>query len=289
MSDHAFRVYKSLRYIEENLFSQIDLDSIASAGAFSPFHFHRVFTSLLGVSVSEYVRKKRLGEAARRLLNSDQEILDLALECQYESQEAFTRAFKGIYEITPGQLRKVKKSIETDRPFTLDDLNKLIKGDAMQPRIETRKPMRIFGLARTYEQHNFEKSYKQWGEFSGRLGEMKECDQEIVMGIALSSHPDVPKSDKDKYIYMAAVEVSPNEKLPAGMVELNIPATTYAKFTHKGHVADYMMSTYRKIWNNWLPESDLKVLEAPEIEIYDTRFKLQSAESEFDVLIPIEQ
>lgn len=55
MSDHAFRVYKALRYIDENLFSQIDLDSIASAGAFSPFHFHRVFTSLLGVSVSEYV------------------------------------------------------------------------------------------------------------------------------------------------------------------------------------------------------------------------------------------
>lgn len=286
MSDHAFRVYKALRYIDLNLFAKIDLDSIAGSSAFSPFHFHRVFSSLIGMSVSEYVRRRRMSEAAQRLLNIEQGILDLALECHYESQEAFTRAFKNMYDITPGQLRKAKKSIESERSFTLDDLNQLVKGEIMKPEIKTYKAMRIIGLARTYEQHNLEGTYDQWGEFMSRLLELSERDMNDLYGISMESHPDVAKSDKDKYVYLTAVEVSAGQPLPKGMIELNIPSRKCAKFIHKGHIADYI-STYKQMWNNWIPENKLEIAEGPEFEIYGERFHLESAESEVDILIPI--
>jgi AraC family transcriptional regulator len=286
MSDHAFRVYKALRYIDQNLFAPIDLQAIASAGAFSSFHFHRVFTSLMGVSVGDYVRRRRLAEAAQRLLHSDQDILDLALECQYESQEAFTRAFKAKYEITPGQLRKVKKSITVERPLTMDDLEQLVKGDVMNPAIETRPAMRLIGVAQTYENHNFQKSYQHWGEFVRRVREIQCSNDHTMVGISMTSHPDVLITAGEKYIYMTAVEAKPDSIVPAGMIELKVPAQTYAKFVHRGHVVDYL-ATYRKIWNHWIPETRIEVIDGPEIEIYDERFKLDSPESEFDLLVPI--
>ena len=288
MSDHAFRVYKAIRFIDENLFSAIDLSSIASAGAFSPFHFHRVFTSLMGTTVNDYVRNKRLSEAARRLLNSEQDILDLALQCQYESQEAFTRAFKQKYEINPGQLRKLKKSIVAERPFTIDDLLSVIKGDVMKPEIETRGPMRVIGIAKNYEQHSFQQATEQWGQFLSRLLEIKSIDQENLIGISMGSLPDWSMAKTDKYIYVAGVEVAADEKVPEGMVEVIFPEQTYAKFIHRGHVADSLI-TYRQIYNNWIPANQLEVLEAPELEIYGSKFKVESADSEYNLLIPIKK
>lgn len=287
MSDHGFRVFKAIRYIDQNLFAQIDLDSIASAGAFSPFHFHRVFTSLMGMTVSEYVRKRRLSEAARRLIDTDQDILDLALECQYESQEAFTRAFKKAYDMAPGQLRKMKKSMEVHRPLTLDDINALTKGDAVKPEIIEQKAKRLVGIAKAYSDYDFQSAHDQWDQFVARWNELKPINEDVVYGIGLSSHPQVARSENAKYVYMAGVEVGQDFTLPAGMTEVVLPAGKYAKFTHKGHLADYG-DTARKIWNVWMPESGLKILDGMSIEAYGPKFDRESASSEFNIMIPLQ-
>lgn len=288
MSDHGFRVYKAIRYIDQNLFAQIDLDSIASAGAFSSFHFHRVFTSLMGVPVSEYVRKRRLSEAARRLIDTDQDILDLALECQYESQEAFTRAFKKAYDVTPGQLRKMRKSIEVDRPLTLDDINSLTKGNAMKPEILEQKPKRLIGIARAYSEYDFQAAHEQWDQFAARWTEINSLNADIVYGIGMATHPQVTKSATDKYVYLAGIEVGHEHPLPKGMAEFILPAGEFAKFTHKGHLAD-SGDTARKIWNVWMPESGLKILDGISVEVYGPKFDRESADSEFDILVPLQR
>lgn len=286
MSDHGFRVFKAIGYIDQNLFTPMDLESIARAGAFSSFHFHRVFTSLMGLSVADYVRKRRLSEAARRLLHTDQEILDLAIECQYESQESFTRAFKKAYEVTPGQLRKMKKSIEIERPLSLDDINALIKGDAVKPEIVEQEDMRVIGIAKLYGKYDFQGAHDHWDQFMSRLLELKSRKMDVLLGIGLDSHPDLSMSSTDKYVYLTGVEVGPDEILPTGMTETLLPKAKYAKFTHRGHLAD-SGNTVRKIWNIWIPESGLNISEGTTIEVYGEKFNVAAAESEFDILIPI--
>ncbi|MDG0815134.1 AraC family transcriptional regulator [Bdellovibrio svalbardensis] len=286
MSDHGFRVFKAITYIDQNLFAQIDLESIASAGAFSPFHFHRVFTSLMGMTVNEYVRKRRLSEAARRLIDTDQDILDLALECQYESQEAFTRAFKKAYDMAPGQLRKMKKSMEVSRSLTLDEINALIKGDAVKPEVIKQKAKRLVGIAKAYGDYDFQEAHDQWDQFAARWSELKPTDENIVYGIRLPSHPLVNNPAKNGYVYLAGIEVGQDFALPTGMTEVILPAGNYAKFTHKGHLAD-SGDTARKIWNVWMPESGLKILDGLSIEAYGPKFDRESANSEFDILVPI--
>ena len=100
------RFFKSTEYIEQHLFDKISVHEIAAASSYSTYHFSRIFKALVGDTPKEYLRKRRLTVAATKLLQDDTGILELALECQFDSQEAFTRAFKSLFNITPAQYRK---------------------------------------------------------------------------------------------------------------------------------------------------------------------------------------
>ncbi|WP_054871150.1 helix-turn-helix transcriptional regulator [Caloranaerobacter sp. TR13] len=107
------RIQRSLDYIEENLKSSIEIEMVAQESYMSISNFYRMFYALVGHTVKDYIRKRRLSCAANELLNTKKRIIDIALDYQYESQEAFTRAFRNYFEITPGRYRKLKKEIKS--------------------------------------------------------------------------------------------------------------------------------------------------------------------------------
>ena len=102
-----------MNYIETNLSEELSLDEIARAIGFSKFYFHRTFQSEIGMPVYEYIRNRRLASAASLLLSTDAPILDIALTFRFESQEAFTRAFKTVYHLPPGRYRTAIKNLIT--------------------------------------------------------------------------------------------------------------------------------------------------------------------------------
>jgi AraC-like DNA-binding protein len=79
--------------MEEQLHEPLTLEQIAAEAGFSPFHFHRLFRRETGLSIAEYLRSRRLCLASRMLLYSEEPIIGISLQCHFESQEAFTRAF----------------------------------------------------------------------------------------------------------------------------------------------------------------------------------------------------
>lgn len=108
---HSKVVQDALNYIETNLSEELSLDEIANAVGFSKFYFNRTFQSDIGMPVYDYIRKRRLANAASLLLSTDVSIINIALTSCFESQEAFTRAFKSVYQIPPGRYRAAIKNL----------------------------------------------------------------------------------------------------------------------------------------------------------------------------------
>lgn len=100
------KIQRVLRYIEQHPDETPDLETLARVAHFSPFHFHRIFTGLIGESVAAYVRRLALQRAANRLSYSRERVTDIAFEAGYESLEAFTRAFRTAFGVSPSRYRK---------------------------------------------------------------------------------------------------------------------------------------------------------------------------------------
>lgn len=99
-------IKKSLEYIENNLDKKIELKDLADRVFLSKYHFHRIFHAVVGKPVAEYIRKRRLLKSADKLLNTNNKIVNIAFKYQFNSQEAFTKAFKRLYGMPPREFRK---------------------------------------------------------------------------------------------------------------------------------------------------------------------------------------
>lgn len=105
------KIQTSIEYIEDNLIEKISLDDLAKQAFLSKYYYHRVFHELVGETVMEYVRKRRLTEAAKELAQSNVKIIEVALKYQFGSQEAFSRAFKRLFKVSPGEFRRAKVQV----------------------------------------------------------------------------------------------------------------------------------------------------------------------------------
>lgn len=92
---------KILDYIEKHLNENLDVDKIAAVSGYSKFHLERIFASENGCTIYKYIKMRRLTEAARQLIFSKHSIMDIAFNAGYDSQQAFTLAFKKVYNLTP--------------------------------------------------------------------------------------------------------------------------------------------------------------------------------------------
>ncbi|MEK5416624.1 MULTISPECIES: helix-turn-helix domain-containing protein [Paenibacillus] len=116
-------IHNSIEFIENHLEEELNLDRIAKEAGFSKYHFHRLFQKYVGKSLAEYIRSRRLSSAAQLLLYSEERILDIALLYGFDSQEAFTRAFKGLYALPPAQYRsQIKLLIQEREELTMSEI-----------------------------------------------------------------------------------------------------------------------------------------------------------------------
>lgn len=100
------RMAAVIAYVEAHLEAEMDLDRIAQAAGYSKYHLHRMFTRTAGIPLHEYIRRRRLTEGARRLVYSEQPVMEIALAAGYQSQQAFASAFRSMYKKTPLQYRR---------------------------------------------------------------------------------------------------------------------------------------------------------------------------------------
>ena len=107
-------------YVEDHLTEKLDLDRIAEAGHYSKYHLHRMFADTVGLTVHDYIQRRRLTEAAKLLVFSDKPILEIALTAGFESQQAFTACFTSMYKTAPGRYRETERFYPLQLRFHLE-------------------------------------------------------------------------------------------------------------------------------------------------------------------------
>ena len=282
------RFFNSIDFIEQFLFEKISVDSVAQAAHFSTYHYCRMFKAIVGESVMVYVRKRRLTEAADFLAKTDMPILTIALECQFDSQEAFTRAFKNQFKETPGKYRKLNERFKLlyKKKFDNDSVEHRQQVISLQPQIISKPEIKVIGIPKVYQYEDFD-IMKLWWAFKERKEEIKNIVPEACsFGIYENYQEQVGENEHTVFTYLCCVGVTALDDIPLGMVGRVIPEQTYAVFTHKGSVGD-IDNTLRYIWGDWLPASNYTYTNTPDFELFTDRFSPGNAHSEIDLYIPI--
>lgn len=120
MPEKIINVMAMIDYIEDNLYDRLDLDTLARAMHYSKYHMHRRFGETVGVTVHDYIKRRRLTEAARLLVFTKRPIMEIALAAGYESQQAFTAIFREMYKKTPLQYREDEEFYPLQLRFVLN-------------------------------------------------------------------------------------------------------------------------------------------------------------------------
>lgn len=121
MEHHVIPVVQAIEYIENHLDGRPDLDTVASAIHYSKYHLHRMFVSAVGMTIHDYALRRGLTEAAKLLVFSEKPVIEIALRCGYESQQAFTAAFKAMYKLPPAEYREHNTFYPLQLRFSLHD------------------------------------------------------------------------------------------------------------------------------------------------------------------------
>jgi AraC family transcriptional regulator len=284
--DAIYGLSLALKHIEDHLQDKLGLEELADVANYSAWHFHRLFTAYVGYGVSDYIRRRRLSEASQELIFTSRPIKEIAGSYGFDSQEAFTRAFKSYSGVTPGYARKQKGPLIRFSAINLVLYSRHFrKGDIiMIPRIEHREAFTVVGLAGQFTLEN-NTIPQLWDKFNPRAMEIRDAQYDCCLGLC-SYEPDYEKGKP--FTYMAGRIVSRVSDIPQGMTVREVPACDYAVFEHKGPL-DTLQKTYDYIYREWLPASEYEMAPHDDFEWYDYRFKFGQPDSILEIWIPIKK
>jgi AraC family transcriptional regulator len=272
-------VGKALWYVESHFAGEISLDQVAAAGGVSRYYLSRAFAEATGFPVMQYVRARRLSEAARALAAGAPDILSVALEAGYGSHEAFTRAFRDQFGLTPEAVRAERNvaTLSLVEPIKMDES---MLTTLEPPRFENGKTLLIAGLSERYDCDSSKAIPAQWQRFMPYIGNIPGQIGRTAYGVCCNS------DEEGNFDYICGVEVADFSELPPELARLRIPARRYAVFTHRDHIST-IRRTVNTIWNKWLPESGYEVADAPDFERYGAEFNPETGTGGVEIWIPL--
>lgn len=267
-------------FIEHRLHDALDLDAIAAFAGVSRYHVLRAFSAVAGRPLMRHVRARRLSQAARMLAAGAPDIISVALEAGYSSHEAFTRAFREQFGVTPDDVRKTGSvdDLELVEPFRM---TKSSDTRLAPPRMEERGVLLLAGLGARYSYAGNEGIPAQWGRFAPHIGHVPGQVGDVTYGVCCNF------DDAGHFDYVCAVEVKDFEDLPEEFNRLRVPAQRYGVFTHSGHVSA-LPATIAAIWNEGLSRAGLAAADAPSFERYGPQFDPMTGEGGVEIWVPVE-
>jgi AraC family transcriptional regulator len=274
-------IRKALWYIEGHFSGPVGLDDLAEVSALSRFHLSRTFAQATGTTLSAYLRGRRLTEAARALVLGAPDILSVALDVGYGSHEAFTRAFRDQFGVTPEEIRARRSlsHLPLVEPIQMPDHPTVT---LPAPLFREEGPLLLAGIREFRRFEDRAAIPGQWQRFSPHIGEIPGQNRPGTFGVCLAA-----ADGETGFDYLTAVAVASLDELPDGLSGLRLSRRRYAAFPHAGHVSTIGM-TCAAVFGVWQPQSGVRLESAPLflIEAYGAGFDPHSGLGDMEVWVP---
>ncbi|MDL4842433.1 AraC family transcriptional regulator [Aquibacillus rhizosphaerae] len=263
---------------EKHIEEDIDIDEAIAEIHISKFHFYRLFKEVVGLSVYDYIKKRRLTRAAEHIKQSQDDMLTIAIKYGFSSQEVFTRNFKKMFGITPGRLRK-EPHFKISNPLKPINANsiflevKALNGKVrIEERIETLS-IKLIGISRYSHDENVSTITPFINSFLQQVDRIANRRNDVLYRVCY----DVDQTNEiHTYQELVAVEVADFTVVPEGMITKEIDSAKVVTFTHKGRLFQdeegRVLNTYHFICYHRIPVLDGKLTNELVIERYGTEF-----------------
>jgi len=296
-------VLRAMTRVVSSLDQALDLQSLAREAALSSFHFHRIFRGLVGETPLELHRRLRLERAAEQLGATDRPVTEIAFDAGYETHEAFTRAFRAHYDVAPSGFReRAADAAEACHGGPATELaarsglhfrNGRVDFDAltlpstrgitMDVVIETMPTRRLATVRHVGPYSQIGEAFHRLGTLAAAGGLYAHVDPRML-GLY---HDDPETTSAAELRSDAALVVRDDVPLPAGLVEVILPAGRYARSTHRGAYSA-LGDAWARLMGTWLPGSGYRVGAGPSYECYVTDPRTTPTEDlQTDLYLPI--
>lgn len=278
---------QALAYIEENLAGEIDFKQVERLALCSEYHFRRMFSFLAGVTLSEYIRRRRLTLAAFELVYGEARVIDTALKYGYNSPDSFTRAFYGLHGVTPAEAKNSGQPLKAYPKMTFQLSIK--GGTEMNYRLEEKPEFSIVGIMKRvpliYEGMNPE-IVAMWKSLDDdTINTLKALSNVEPLGLIQAStnfsEGRLDGGELDHYIGVATTR-----KHPENLTRLEVPASTWAVFESVGPFPETLQNTWGRIYSEWFPSSSYQQAAGPEI-LWNENMDINSPTFKSEIWIPV--
>lgn len=261
----------AMNYIEDHLEGKIDYEKLAQAACSSIYHFQRIFSYMADVSLSEYIRRRKMSQAAFDLQNSRIKIVDLAAKYGYDSPESFTRAFQNLHGIPPTEARKSGANLKAYPRLTFQII---IKGvEKMNYKIVEKDAFQVYGIERIFDTKD-SKQLIEIPQFWQEIMQNKECEKLLKSAYyptrlnAICGYRPLNGTILPYLIFALKAPLSDT----TGYTTVDVPAATWAIFANQPHPMSETTAEVQKlvsqVYTEWLPSSNYDIVPGYDMEMY---------------------
>lgn len=278
---------RAIEYIEQHLNENIGLSDVSRETGYSYYHMTRLFSSVLGQSVGHYINRRRLYNASKKLIYTDQRVIDIALDEGFESPEAFSRAFKAVFGSSPVEYRKtgVNLVITAKRKLTPEDVGHIANNITHTPKIVLQKEIKLTGI-RGFTSLSDNRLPDLWKQLLMLQKEANGCSC-IGYGICETRQTIYTKDGDLSFSVFVGSPADCFDRLPPMLVEKTLLAGKYAVFTHHGTFAN-LAKTYQYIFETWLSQTTEELDDREDFEVYEREvLSFHDPNNEVKIFIPV--
>lgn len=259
------RFSQAIEYIEQNLDGEISYDEAANIACCSTNYFQRMFSYVVGLPLSEYIRERRMTQAAFDLQNDKAKVQDIGVKYGYTTPASFHRAFQAVHGVPPSMAKLPGTELNSYPRLHFSITVSGING--LRYRMERRNAMRFVGISlplpndiAQYEEH--------YGKFWKESAANGMIDKIVKLNNDLDSTICGLISDIDPQRPMYYIAVQTNKPTPCDMTEIIIPDSKWAVFTYVGRKLLTYENANKRFFTEWLPFNEYEVAQIAEMKVY---------------------
>lgn len=268
--DYRMRINMAMRFVNENWGEELNIQRIAQAARYSPFHFHRIFNDLVGETVTDHIRKERTRQSAALLL-SGIPVTEVAMATGFWTASAFSKSFKQVTGLTPTQFQQLCKDKQLIFPTT-SAFQKVNKSIEIKPRLIEESAFDMYYISKEVSNEGLlhenlgkaaYEAFDQW------LSIIKALNLESVISKRLGVIRGIDSVYPGYYVYDAGIVFKQKVQLE-GLKDVQCAKVTkgkWAVFLHKGPY-NTLWQTWNWIYNYWRRASGYRIRREDPYEVY---------------------